>query len=252
MIGTSVAEISSVGFGTAFLAGLVTVLSPCVLVMLPIIVGTGLQRRWWYPLIVSIGLAFGFAVMGVFLSQLLASAGLSQGFMGDLTTGVLFVFGGVLLVDRASDAFSGLATRALAPFTQRLGGVARPDDVSGFSGAIAAFVLGCSLGLVWAPCAGPTMGAILTVAATQSLSQAFFLMAVYAAGNALPMLLVAYGGRAVAQRMLRLQGTHHVARKILGGLLIFFAVLSAMKLDKLSERELIRSFPNFFDWVASY
>ena len=66
-------DISQISVGAAFVAGLVTVLSPCVLVMLPILIGAGLQRRWWYPLAVAAGLTVSFAAVGILLSGVVAS-----------------------------------------------------------------------------------------------------------------------------------------------------------------------------------
>ena len=247
-----ISELSTVSFGAAFVAGLVTVLSPCVLVMLPIIIGTGLQKKWWYPLIVSCGLALGFATVGIFLSQLVASLELPPRSLEQLTVILLAAFGVVLIVDRLSDGFSAFTSRALGPLTSNLSG-APPEDGSGqVNGLVAALALGLSRGIIWAPCAGPTMGAILTMAATTSTGYAFALMGTYALGNALPMLLIAYGGRAAANQLLNLRGVQHRARKILGVLLLGFSALNLLGLDKVSEKKVLQSFPEFFDWVASY
>lgn len=247
-----ISELSTVSFGAAFVAGLVTVLSPCVLVMLPIIIGTGLQRKWWYPLVVSLGLAIGFALVGIFLSQLVAILELPPRAHEQFTVILLAVFGVILIFDKLSDGFSAFASRSLAPLSSKLSGGAPADGSKDLSGAFAALTLGLSLGIIWAPCAGPTMGAILTMAATASTGYAFALMGTYALGNTLPMLLIAYGGRAAANRLLNLRGVQHRARKVLGILLLGFAALNVLGLDKLSERKVLQSFPDFFDWVASY
>lgn len=244
-------DIAQISVGAAFVAGLVTVLSPCVLVMLPIIIGAGLQRRWWYPLAVAAGLTVSFAAVGIFLSGVIASLLLPPSVLKHLTVVVMLGFGAVLVSDKLSSAFSTLSGRVLAPFQSRLS--SDPSRAqTGIQGLIAALSLGATLGLVWAPCAGPTMGAILTLAATSSPADAFVLMLVYASGNTLPMLIVAYGGRAASQRLLRLNGAHTLTRRVLGTLLIFFATISFFGLDKMSESRLIRAFPDFFDWVASY
>jgi len=249
----SVSELSSVSFGAAFVAGLVTVLSPCVLVMLPIIVGTGLQKKWWYPLAVSLGLALGFATVGIFLSQLISSLQLPPRSIEHLTIGFLAIFGVVLVSDRLSDGFSNFASSFLAPLTSKLSSTSNEDEDEGaLTGLFAALMLGLSLGVIWAPCAGPTMGAILTIAATTSTGYAFALMGTYALGNALPMLVIAYGGRAAANRLLNLRGFQNATRRVLGIVLLGFVVLSVFGLDKLSEKKFLQSFPDFFDWVASY
>ena len=247
----SISDLTTVSFGAAFVAGLVTVLSPCVLVMLPIIVGTGLQKRWWYPLVVSLGLAFGFAMFGIFLSRLVASLELPPRSLEHLTVAMLGVFGVVLVSDKVYARFSELTTRLLAPLTSKLKGPSQEENGS-LRGLLAALALGLSLGIIWAPCAGPTMGAILTLAATASTGYAFALMATYAVGNALPMLIVAYGGRAAATRLMNLGKLQHRTRRILGLLLLTFATLNLLGLDKLSEKKILQSFPEFFDWVASY
>ena len=210
-----------------------------------------LQRRWWYPLAVAAGLTVSFAAVGILLSGVVASFSLPPSVLKNLTVALMLVFGAALVSDRLSATFSTLSGRVLAPLLTNLSS-APSREQTGLPGLIAALALGATLGLVWAPCAGPTMGAILTLAATSSPAEAFVLMLVYATGNTLPMLLVAYGGRAASQRILRLTGAHTLTRRVLGALLIFFATISFFGLDKLSESRIIRAFPDFFDWVASY
>lgn len=193
--------------GLAYIAGIATLLNPCVLPLLPIIAASALQDRRVGPLYLAAGLALASTAVGFGLSVFGASLGLDQGALTQIGAVILIAMGAVMLMPaRLSPfaAFAGLAGRAQSASMQLSGSPA------------ALFGAGAALGLAWSPCIGPTMGAAIALAATgQDLAQSFAIMAAYGAGIATLMVALAYGGRAaLARRKGRLQALAPAALRI--------------------------------------
>jgi cytochrome c biogenesis protein CcdA/thiol-disulfide isomerase/thioredoxin len=169
--------------GIGFLAGLITSLTPCVLPVLPVLLAGGATGR--KPLRIIAGLVASFVVFTLFAAWLLDSLGLPQDLLRNLAIAMLFLVAATLLVPRLAQALE----RPFAGLTRfRAGG--------------GGFMLGASLGLVFVPCAGPVLAAVTSLAAKNDVNaKAFLLLLAYALGAAIPMLLVAYGGREFAGRL---------------------------------------------------
>jgi cytochrome c biogenesis protein CcdA/thiol-disulfide isomerase/thioredoxin len=166
--------------GIGFLAGVVTAISPCVLPVLPVLLAGGATGR--RPLRIIAGLVLSFTVFTLFAAWLLDKLGLPADFLRNLAIVLLFLVAATLLVPRLGE----LLERPFAPLTRhRAGG--------------GGFLLGASLGLVFVPCAGPVLAAVTVVAANNDVGfRALLLTLAYAAGAAVPMLLIALGGRELA------------------------------------------------------
>lgn len=190
----------------ALLAGIFTIASPCILPILPILLGTAVaQSSRTRPLFIVAGFVVTFAALGMLLGVVSSSVDLAQGALRNVSIAMLALSG---LMQLWPAPYRWLMTRLEGPL-QRLGsggGNAGPGNVGGF-------VLGVSLGAVWTPCAGPVLASILTlVAKAQDVSWSATLLLLYAAGAGIPMLAIAYGGqfmrgrvRQVARHTLRLQ-----------------------------------------------
>jgi cytochrome c biogenesis protein CcdA/thiol-disulfide isomerase/thioredoxin len=174
--------------GIGFLAGVITAVSPCILPVLPIILAggaTGSSRR--RPFAIVGGLVVSFTAFTLAASSLLSALGLPQDLLRDIAIALLFVLAATLLFPRVAY----LLERPLLFLTRR-----RAGETSG------GFALGLSLGLVFVPCAGPVLATISAVSAEHMIGfDTVLLTLAYALGAAVPMLLVALGGRRVAGRM---------------------------------------------------
>ena len=169
--------------GIGFLAGLVTAISPCVLPVLPILLAGGASGR--KPLRIITGLVASFVVFTLFASWLLDKLGLPQDLLRNLAIALLFVVAATLLVPQ-------LGLLLEKPFAR----------LTRFRAGGGGFLLGVSLGLVFVPCAGPVLAAITVVAANNHVGwRAIVLTVAYAVGAAIPMLLIALGGRGLATRL---------------------------------------------------
>jgi cytochrome c biogenesis protein CcdA/thiol-disulfide isomerase/thioredoxin len=169
------------------LAGVVTAISPCVLPVLPVLLAGGASGR--KPLRIVAGLVVSFSVFTLFASWLLRQLGLPQDLLRNLAIALLFVMAAVLLLPRAALWLE----RGLAVFSRL-----RPANAGG------GFFLGVTLGVVFVPCAGPFLGAISTAAARENFGgRTIAATLAYAVGAAIPMLVIARGGREASARIRR-------------------------------------------------
>ncbi|MDX2240005.1 MAG: cytochrome c biogenesis CcdA family protein [Leptolyngbyaceae cyanobacterium bins.302] len=225
---------STLSIGLAFGGGILTILSPCILPILPILVGRSLQSHRYGPVALVAGLVTGFAVAGSLLG---VTASWFTGLANVLRYGAiaLLVCLGWLAIfpDWSYQALSYL------PFGKWIKEPAR----IGLSGE---FWLGTQLGLLWTPCAGPVLGGILILAAVNhEVTSAFVLLVAYGLGTAIPLLAIAYGGRTFSQRLLRLR-THSVMLQRVGGIIIIStAIAILLGWDVQVQLWLAPFFPNF-------
>lgn len=207
-------------------AGVATVLSPCILPVLPIVLATSAGGGRSRPLLVIAGFVATFAASGLLIGALSASSGALQ---GAIRSGSIIVL-----------LLAGLACFWPAPFDAVVarwqqwraarGGNGR--NAPGREGLLGALLVGASLGLAWTPCAGPVLASVLSLAAsTQAPVQATALLGLYAVGAGLPMLGIAYGGQWVEARLGFFQRRTTLFRRLFGALAIAVAVLQLLQYD---------------------
>lgn len=237
-------EIASLGL--AFLAGLVSIFSPCVLPLLPIVLGTAVSEHRLGPAALAAGLASSFLVVGLFVATIGFSLGLDSELFGTVAA-ILLVVVGVLLVVPVLQARLSLAAAPLANWAERrFGGRAK-------QGLTGQFGVGVLLGAVWTPCVGPTVGAASVLAAQgRDLIQVALTMLVFAVGTALPMLLL---GRLSREALMRRRGslldTGTRGKTVLGLVLVATGALILTGYDKPVEAALLRLTPEWFTSMAT-
>jgi cytochrome c biogenesis protein CcdA len=218
--------------GLALLAGVLTVLSPCVLPILPIIVGRSLQSHRYGPVVLVSGLIAGFAVAGSLL-------GITASWLTRVANGIRLVAIAVLLI---------LGLLAIFPhWSDRLFSVLRIQrfQTPTPKGLIGEFWLGTQLGLLWTPCAGPILGSILILAAVDhQIAGAFRLLLVYGIGAALPLLAIAYGGRTLSRRLLKIRAYSSTLQRIGGVMIVMTAIAILLGWDVQIQLWLAPLFPN--------
>jgi cytochrome c biogenesis protein CcdA/thiol-disulfide isomerase/thioredoxin len=196
-------------------AGFITAISPCVLPVLPIVFAGGATGGRRKPFAIVGGLIASFSAFTLFGVWLLRQLGLPQDILRDVAIGLLFLVAATLLYPRLEE----LVQRPLLGLTRRPGG-----ELGG------GFLLGASLGLVFVPCAGPVLAAITVVGATQNVgARSIVLTLAYAIGAAVPMLLVAFFGRA---GMKALRPHAHSIRQVLGVVVGLTALAIAFNVDR--------------------
>lgn len=220
----------------ALLAGVLTILSPCVLPLLPILASSAVSQNRFAPVALSLGLASSFTLVGL----VVATAGFAIGLDGDLLRVVgaivLLAVGLVLIVPRFEVAFAGAA----APLSNWASERSATFTGRGFGGQAA---LGALLGMVWAPCVGPTLGAASVLASQgENLAGVAMTMAMFGLGAAGALSIVGLGARSLLPRgTLRQFGDG--GKRFLGWALVLMALLIVTQLDRLIEAALVEASP---------
>ena len=218
----------------ALLAGAGTAITPCVLPVLPALLsasGTGGRRR---PLGVVAGLTLTHTITIVGLATVVQGVGVADGLLRSLAVVALALFGAVLLVP-------ALARRLEAP----LAGLSRLGPRSAGQGFWSGLGVGAALGFVYAPCAGPILAAVITVGATgSSTAETGLVAAAYGLGSAAVLLLMAFGGRRLADRV-RAAGRGPVLQRAVAVVMLLTAVVMAAELDVRFQTALASHFPAF-------
>ena len=224
----------------AYAAGLLTLLNPCVLPLIPLIAAGAVSRRPLGPVALAGGMALSFVLAGLGAYSAAHALGVTQ---GDLTiaAGLLMVaFGLVLVVRPAEAAFSRLAGAVAGGGTRLLGAM----EGRGLAGETMAGVL---LGLAWSPCIGPTLGAAVGFAAQgTNLLEAGLIMAAFAAGSSTVILVLAYGARAALASRRLLGRVMPYAKPLLGAGLILVGLAIALGLNHVVEGWALETLPAWF------
>lgn len=197
--------------GLAFLAGNLSVLSPCILPILPITIGRSLQSHQYGPIALVTGLVTGFALVGSLL-------GFTSNWLTNIVSSLRYIAIALLFAIGLSSIFPKLSRIAsinlnkFLPFAR----LKQPQRV----GLAGEFWLGTQLGLLWTPCAGGILASILILAAVQhQVIQSFILLVAYGIGMGIPLLAIAYAGRYCTQSFLSLR-LHSQTLQRIGGVLV--------------------------------
>jgi cytochrome c biogenesis protein CcdA len=230
--------IPNLAFG--FVAGSLSTLSPCVLPLLPVLLGGALQQHRLAPLALAGGLAVSFTAIGLFLATLGFAVGIDGGVIRIVAAVLMAGFGLLMLSQRLYIAFVQAASSMTGDGNSLLARLSG-DGLGG------QFLLGLLLGAVWSPCAGPTLGAAIGLAAQSgSTVQAAVIMTIFSLGATAPMLVLAYGSRsAMAGRRENLTRITKLAKPVMGGLLLGMGLLIASGFDKVVETGLTAAMPSW-------
>lgn len=211
----------------SFLAGIVTVLSPCVLPVLPALLSAGGGKGHLRPLGIICGLIFSFTFFTLTLTAIVHLTGVSPDFLRYIAIALIVIFGLLMIFPTLGEKFSR-ATSGIANLGQS---VQEKSKLFG-SGFWSGFILGIALGLVWTPCAGPILATITTLVATSAVSWSTFLITLaYSLGAAIPMLLIIYGGKKIINSSKGLSQYAEWIRKGFGVLMILGALAIAFHYD---------------------
>ncbi len=226
--------------GAALLAGILSTLSPCVFPLLPLVIGaaTTEQRSGAYWL--AGGVAVSFTVAGLFVATIGFAIGLDGGLLREISAAMLLVLG-VTLVSTALQARLGYATGGLTNAADK---IIRRLSLSSGRGQ---FVVGLLLGLVWSPCAGPTLGAASLLAAQRKdLLEVATVMLAFGIGTTLPMLAVATVSRGVLVRWRqRILTAGHVGKVAMGVSLLALGIVILSGADRYVEAKLVNASPQW-------
>lgn len=227
-------------YGLSFVAGSLSTLSPCVLPLIPILLGTAATAHRFGPFALAAGLTLSFTAVGVFVASLGATLGLDPALFRNLAAVLLIAFGMLLLSSQLQERFA-LAASGVSGAGQ---GLLSRLTIDGLPGQ---FVLGLLLGIVWSPCVGPTLGVAVTLASQgQSLAQVALVMALFGLGAGLPLVALGLVSR---QAMMRLRGrllaAGRIGKQALGGLMLVLGAAILTGGDKLFEAWVLQAAPTW-------
>lgn len=228
----------SVLFG--FLAGVLSTLSPCVLPLLPLVLGSAITAHRWGVFALTGGMVLSFVTVGLFVATIGFSAGLDTDFFRIVSAVLLVTLGTVLLSGALQQRFAALASGM---------GNAGNDLLNRFtpSGWGGQFVVGVVLGAVWTPCVGPTLGAASVMASRgDNLAVVAAVMVAFGLGAALPLAVVGSLSREALMRWRgKLMGVGQGGKYLLGGGTLAVGLLILTGTDHRLEAFLVHVTPTW-------
>ncbi len=224
----------------AFLAGFATVISPCVLPVLPAILSVSAGRGRLRPYGVIIGLIISFVFFTLALTTLVRSFGLSGNVLRYVAILIIGFFGLIMVLPTFSELFAR-ATQRVAQLGEDFQSKTRPEGAGFWSGLF----LGTALGLIWTPCAGPILAAITALVATQKVSFAVVLLTLsYSIGSAVPLLAITLAGKKALTSFPFFVSHGEGIRQGFGVVMILTAVAIAFNLDVAFQQKVLDVLPN--------
>ena len=224
----------------AFAAGVVSILSPCVLPILPIVLGAAASEHRFGPAALAAGLSASFVVIGLFAATIGYAIGLDLGVFRIVAAVLMIALGAILLLPRLQ-AQLAVAGAPVANWGSRYAAAAQQRGLAG------QLVVGLLLGAVWSPCVGPTLGAAALLAAqARDLPLVAATMFAFDLGAALPLLAL---GLLFRQSLMRWRDRQfsagHGAKVALGLVFVAVGVLVLSGLDKAIETALVNASPQW-------
>ena len=232
----------------SFVAGLVTIFNPCVLPLVPILVASALGKSQFGPLALAAGLVVSFTLFGFIVIAFGYSLGIDEQIVRFFAGVMLAVAGAVLLVPQAQAALSAAAAPIANFGNQRL---AKFSGDGQDKGALGQFGIGLLLGIVWAPCVGPTLGVAIAAASQgENLAASFGIFAIFGLGVATSVLAFAYGSRkAMGERRKTLGWLAKYGKPLFGGALLVVGLMVITGFDKVIEIAVLDLLPT---WLIEF
>lgn len=228
----------------AFIAGLVTILAPCIWPLLPIVLSTSIGGGRAKSLGITLGIIISFAIYNLSISYLVRLFGFDPNALRYLAIVILLFLGLMMIIPPLTRIFEGLVSRVAGRIGQ--GNTQR----QGFGGG---FITGLSLGVIWTPCAGPILTAIATLSATAQVSFDIVLITIaYLIGVGIPLFAFSYGGQKLVANTRFLSPYTGWIQRIFGIILLLTALAIATNYDKTLQAKLLDYFPSYSNFLTSF
>jgi cytochrome c-type biogenesis protein len=222
----------------AYLAGLLTLINPCVLPVLPVVLASALNADRRGPLALAAGMSLSFVVFGVLVTAFGAAVGLTQDLLAQTGAALMVAFGAVLLTPAFSRRFELAAAGLSSSADRRI-------DMHATSGLRGQFVGGTLLGAVWSPCIGPTLGGAIALASQgQNLAWVTLIMTAFAAGVSTVILALGMGAReTIRKRAHSLRGLAARSKPVMGAVFVLVGLMLLTKTHHRIESWLLEIMP---------
>lgn len=229
----------------ALLAGVLSILSPCVWPLVPVMMSSAATSGRSGPWFLAFGLSTSFAVAGTLLTFVLINLGLNPDAYRFIAAIMLVMIGLVLVIKPVGQ----FVTMQLSSMNSHFSFATDPGEPGAATTASGQFGVGALLGMVWLPCVGPTLGAAIALASVgQNMLMAFLIMFVFGIGTASVLVFAGLVSGKLLKRWrpgLLAQAAH--AKLLLGWMLLLLGALVLTGVDKILEAWALGILP---DWAT--
>lgn len=226
----------------SFLAGFVTILAPCIWPLLPIVLSASLGGGKRRPFGITLGIMTSFTIFTLSISTLEKTLHINANTFRLLAVIMIGLLGLSMMIPRLGTEFENFINRILSPFQGR-------GQKQG-TGFMAGYATGFSAGLVWAPCAGPILATIATLAATQAVNTKVVMVTLaYILGLGIPLFVFSLAGSWGFSRMRRFSLYTGGIQQIFGFIMIVAAGLIYTNYDKVLQLKILSVFPSYGNFL---
>lgn len=232
----------------AFVAGMFTVTTPCLLTILPVILAGSMGHKL-RPMLIVLGQAISFTLMGGLFSAIGIFVGEFVLIMRSIFLFFIMGFGLVMISERINELYAIFSSRLANLFwalrKKLIPKACTEQEISKSHPLLGALILGLSFGIVWVPCIGPILGSILSYTSYEgNLLFGSAMLFIFSMGVGLPLLAIAYGGKYVSGRLDFVTRNYSAIEKISGLILIAVSVIILLQLDQYLISPLLPYFPD--------
>lgn len=223
----------------AFIAGFITILSPCILSIAPILLTAGTGQSRYKPLGIIVGIIISFSFFTLALSAIIHATGISPDIFRNMALTIIIFFGLTMVIPSLGNAFTQITAR-ITPLGNELEKQSSTIKIEFLSGLL----LGVALGIIWTPCAGPLLATVSAVAATGGITITTVLITIfYSIGAAVPMLALCFGGEQIMRSTTAIMPYAESIRKTFGVIIIMSALAIAFHVDVMIQEKFAHIFP---------
>ncbi len=247
----------------AFIAGFITILSPCILSIAPLLLATSSNGTHSKPFGIIAGFVTSFSFFTLAMTAIVEATGISPDIFRAIALGIVIFFGLTMIIPWLENKFT-IMTSFIAQLGSSIEKKIVPDTSSsspinassqtpaniepqnkGYVEFFTGLIVGIALGLIWTPCAGPILATITVIAATKGITLTTILMTLsYSLGAAIPMLLISFGGTKIIQSTTALTPYTHTIRQIFGIIIIVSALAMIFHVDTFIQEKVAHLFPS--------
>ena len=224
-------------------AGFLTILSPCILPLVPFVARSTVQKNKFAPIFLALGLITTFSLTTFAIAKSGSLFGLDNQQIKSFSGVILLLASLLFIFPSLNDKISSL----LAPITTKFDQLGRQRQDTGL---FSSFFTGLTLGPIWTPCSGPTLAIIISMISSQaSPLNSFILLSLFAIGTLVPILLISYGSKEIMNKLMSASKIYSKGKLILGIFCFVFSILIITGVDKTIEAQILNILPDFIiEW----
>ena len=227
----------------AFLAGVTTILAPCIWPLLPIILSSSTTGGHRKPLGITLGIITSFSIFTLSISYLVMLFHFDPNILRIVAAITIAFLGLTMIIPALLIRYELLITILSSLIAGR--------PIATHHGFFGGFITGLSLGLIWSPCAGPILATIATLGATQAVSfQVFLVTIAYAVGVGIPLFLFSFLGSWLFAKSRFISAYTGHLQKVFGVVMILTAVAIYTNYDKVIQAKLLDAFPSYTTFLT--